>query len=772
MIIRSFLKAVLIPRLRRMMQIPMSIPIPVYPYGCLEVFCSYPALAPPKAKYVEHILVATHAGDAGVAEIFRALQNRLRDSTWTIVFKALIIVHLMIREGEPNLTLKFLADSPSKLAISNFSDGTSKEYSMATAKSPTQRGFLYHMRRGLWLDGQNIDMLMVLEIAVQVQGTNIRHYYNYILARAKAFRDTRIDWVREGVGRLKRQSVDKGLLREMEAVQNQINSLLKCDLLSTEAENEITVCAFRLLTMDLLVLYVVMNEGTINVLEHYFEMSKFDAQRALVIYKTFTKQTNLVVEFLGTARRYENATRLEIPKLKHAPTSLTSSLEEYLNDPDFEINRRQYLAHQDAKKGRKNTGNGGPGSSDMLKKQAGNMASKSSFLPESKISQQSAASSATAPKGPAPDLIDFFGSIEQNQQPMASQVQQQAPSFQNTAQTGPIPQQNYYAQQPPGPQLNGGAFSDNSPFGQLQQQQTPFQNLTGAGFGGYNQQPFAQQQDIFSNTSQATGPSFPSQQQPFSTGQTSFSSTQQTFNTGQSPSSTNPFRQSMFPQSTGAPSPSYSSPPPMPQPQSPLSTNPFAPQAGNQSSVMPFSQMPNQSSPFTSSAPQQPQTRPLTSPPPQQAQQLPTEHIIPQRTGTNPFARSTAPAPQSQPPTQPLVASTTGTNPFRQSVFVNPQIGQWQAGQGTMGGLENLETMPVFPRPGQQTQLTQLPRSPCLSLRHRAGVEDLRERRAKMYDVCGSLSKKVNNTDTYSFHNAVFAQGTLNAKDHGTYAPF
>lgn len=80
-------------------------------------------LAPPKSKYIEHIFVATHAGDAGVAEIFRTLQHRLRDSTWTIVFKSLIVVHLMIREGEPNVTLKYLAESPSKLAISNFSDG-------------------------------------------------------------------------------------------------------------------------------------------------------------------------------------------------------------------------------------------------------------------------------------------------------------------------------------------------------------------------------------------------------------------------------------------------------------------------------------------------------------------------------------------------------------------------------------------------------------------------------------------------------------------------
>ena len=81
-------------------------------------------LAAPKAKYVEHILRATHTGEAGVGEIFRTLQFRLRDSTWTIVFKALIIIHLMAREGEANVTLQYLADSPSKLDVGSFSEGT------------------------------------------------------------------------------------------------------------------------------------------------------------------------------------------------------------------------------------------------------------------------------------------------------------------------------------------------------------------------------------------------------------------------------------------------------------------------------------------------------------------------------------------------------------------------------------------------------------------------------------------------------------------------
>lgn len=86
---------------------------------------AYTQLAAPKSKYIEHILVATHAGEAGVAEIFRALTNRLRDSTWTIVFKSLIVVHLMIREGEPEVTLKYLAQNPQrKLAINSFTEGT------------------------------------------------------------------------------------------------------------------------------------------------------------------------------------------------------------------------------------------------------------------------------------------------------------------------------------------------------------------------------------------------------------------------------------------------------------------------------------------------------------------------------------------------------------------------------------------------------------------------------------------------------------------------
>ncbi len=75
-----------------------------------------------------------------------------------------------------------------------------------------------------------------------------------------------------------------------------------------------------MLVKDLLILFQACNEGVINVLEHYFEMSKIDAQDALSIYKHFCKQTEHVVEYLGVARKLQNLLNVPIPNLRHVRT--------------------------------------------------------------------------------------------------------------------------------------------------------------------------------------------------------------------------------------------------------------------------------------------------------------------------------------------------------------------------------------------------------------------------------------------------------------------
>ena len=109
-----------------------------------------------------------------------------------------------------------------------------------------------------------------------------------------------------------------------------------------DLKDENTILAFRMLIKDLLVLFQAGNEGVCNILEHYFEMSKYDATEAFDIYKSFIKQTDRVVDYLGIARKLHHVLNVPVPNLKHAPTGLVKALEEYLNDPNFESNRKEY----------------------------------------------------------------------------------------------------------------------------------------------------------------------------------------------------------------------------------------------------------------------------------------------------------------------------------------------------------------------------------------------------------------------------------------------
>ena len=48
--------------------------------------------------------------------------------------------------------------------------------------------------------------------------------------RAKSYQKAKLDYVLGGRERLRKLTVDKGLLRETESVQEQIAALLKCDV--------------------------------------------------------------------------------------------------------------------------------------------------------------------------------------------------------------------------------------------------------------------------------------------------------------------------------------------------------------------------------------------------------------------------------------------------------------------------------------------------------------------------------------------------------------
>jgi hypothetical protein len=427
---------------------------------------------------------------------------------------------------------------------------------------------------------------------------------------------------------------------------------------------------------------------------HFFEMSRPDAERAMEIYRNFTKQTDFVVAYLSTARQYEHQTRVEVPKLKHAPVNLGKQLEDYLMDPDFEINRRQYIAEQESKKGR-GTNGASKAFATTGKNEPEPRAATGKTFP---VAQPSAPKATLPVANSGPDLIDFFDSIEQPPQ-QAPQAQQQTGTNPFQQMQSPYGQQNGFSSTT-NPYQNPNQFQHQQPFNtgfqapqQQQQQQAPQQqllqsNFTGAGFGGYTPQPSFQPGSL-SSIPQDQAASFQQQQHnPQMLG---------SMQTGAQ--ATNPFRQTVLPNPTGMSQP-FTATPPNASALQRQNTNPFA------KSISP---------------PTHPHTAPLPS----------AEFQRPMTTGsTNPFARnmsmsaatsrphfdssrtmtmgaiSERPQFDSRPQTSgTLIPQATGsTNPFRQSQFVNTATGSgWQNNQQSIGGgLDTIPVVPVFPRPAQQ----------------------------------------------------------------------
>ncbi|KAM6497025.1 ANTH domain containing protein [Amanita muscaria] len=513
-----------------------------------------PKAAPPKAKYLDPIVAATWADEGSVSDICRALAPRFREPNAVVVFKALIVLHTIIRNGSTDNVLSYLSSSD-VLRLRNVSAGSWDGYA-----APQN---LQHY--AMYLDMRIRAYRELKHDAIRVQAENNRDLRNSMSIEEESYRGRKqkappknngIQRSKTIMGRkLGSMPVEKGLLRETRMVQKMIASLVECRFYLDSLEDQLTIYALRMLVKDLLILVQACNEGVINVLENYFEMSRSDARQALELYRHFCKQTGHIDEYLGVAKKLQNLLSVPIPSLKSAPNSLAGALQEYLDDPNFEQNRQEYKVAKTA--AARNAKNPMPTKADE---------NQSQHTP-SQSSSSTKASAPTAVKTEEKDVIDFFAAIEEERPKLQANSVVLGPGPHNPfsqmvfGNVQPAPQ---FAMQPTGqmlpqhtaiPQIFPQHTAIPSPpnaFGvqsfQLSPGQPPFSSLGPSQPTGLPQSnqgppnPFSQpqQQHMGNNTLQQSY--FPtSQLRPQATG---FLQSQ--------PTGSNPFRQStLLPQSTG-----------------------------------------------------------------------------------------------------------------------------------------------------------------------------------------------------------------------------
>ncbi|KAJ1944963.1 hypothetical protein GGF37_001941, partial [Kickxella alabastrina] len=259
----------------------------------------------PKQKHVDTLIQMTLSG-ASMEELLMLIQDRFSEANWVISFKALILVHVLMHEGNGPMLYDYLIHRPNALDMTRFRD-----------------------RNG------------TKGVSEFEQSKNVRTYASYLNDKVLAYKAIRIDHVTQkspaGSQIYLKQPTDiKFMLLEVSTVQKQLHSVLKNRFDSDTLDNETTFSAFRYCLRDMLKLFQVMNLGVMKMLKVYFEMRLEDMRRALDLYKRFVKLTDRTDEYLKIARQFEAIFGFSIPNLTHAPLSLSKALEDFLEMPEEE----------------------------------------------------------------------------------------------------------------------------------------------------------------------------------------------------------------------------------------------------------------------------------------------------------------------------------------------------------------------------------------------------------------------------------------------------
>ncbi|KAI4876623.1 hypothetical protein NFI96_020550 [Prochilodus magdalenae] len=265
----------------------------------------------PKKKHLDYLIHCTNEMNVNVPQLADTLFERTANSSWVVVFKALITTHHLMMYGNERF-IQYLASRNTLFNLNNFLD----------------KGAL-----------QGYDM-----------STFIRRYSRYLNEKALSYRLVAVDFtkMKRGIDGVMRTMNTEKLIKTLPIIQNQLDALLDFQANPNELTNGVINAAFMLLFKDSIRLFAAYNEGVINLLEKYFDMKKNQCKDALDIYKKFLYRMTKLSEFLKVAEQVgidqgdiPDLTQVSLSSVKHsltqvscsdlwAPSSLLEALEQHL----------------------------------------------------------------------------------------------------------------------------------------------------------------------------------------------------------------------------------------------------------------------------------------------------------------------------------------------------------------------------------------------------------------------------------------------------------
>ncbi|RZB64918.1 putative clathrin assembly protein [Glycine soja] len=264
---------------------------------------------PPKERHVRKIFCATlaHQPRADVAYCIHKLAKRLsKTRSWIVAIKTLIVIHRTLREGDPTFREEILNYSRRGhiLQISNFKDDSSP---LAWDCSAWVRTY------ALFLE-ERLECFRVLKYDIESE------------------RLTKASPVVNNVHSKTRSLDSDDLLEQLPALQQLLYRLIGCQPEGCAYSNHLVQYALALVLKESFKIYCTLNDGIINLVDVFFDMTRHDAVKALNIYKRAGQQAENLADFYEYCKGLDLTRNFQFPTLRQPPPSFLATMEEYIKE--------------------------------------------------------------------------------------------------------------------------------------------------------------------------------------------------------------------------------------------------------------------------------------------------------------------------------------------------------------------------------------------------------------------------------------------------------
>ncbi|KAL6898056.1 hypothetical protein ACP4OV_006652 [Aristida adscensionis] len=271
---------------------------------------------PSKEKYIREIFLSISAARprADVAYCIHALARRLsKTRNWAVALKTLIVIHRALREVDPTFREELINYGRSRshmLNMAYFKDDSSAEAWDYSA----------------W----------------------VRIYALYLEERLECFRVLKYDVETDPPRTRDLDTV--ALLDHLPSLQQLLFRLLACQPQGASSYNIIIQHALSMVALESAKIYTAISDGTINLVDKFFEMQRNDAIRALDIYKRATNQAERLSEFYEVCKTIHIGRGEKFLKIEQPPASFLQTMEEYVRDAPTMVQKEKVVLAIEYKK--------------------------------------------------------------------------------------------------------------------------------------------------------------------------------------------------------------------------------------------------------------------------------------------------------------------------------------------------------------------------------------------------------------------------------------